>query len=97
MLHTSKVHRTKICGVRDGKSLENTPGETLDDTTYEKHLEACGEEWDKDGTDHDYHASDHCLLVSDPFGNVSVDDETENTPNLFHVKMRLSNIRDRHT
>jgi hypothetical protein len=82
VLRTSKVGWAKISGIRNRKSLEDTPRQTLDDTTDEKHLETRGKEWDADRADHDHHASNHCLLVSNPLGDVSVDDETEDASDL---------------
>jgi hypothetical protein len=58
----------------------------LNDASNEEHLQAGREEGDADGGSHEHHASDHCLFVSDPFGNVTVDDETNDASNLLdHV------------
>jgi len=79
---SSEVHRAEIRSIRDRKCLENTPWKTLDDTSDKEHLQSCGEERDEDGSCHEQHAGNHGLLVSDPFSDVAVDDETENASNL---------------
>lgn len=80
--HTSELQGTKIRSIRNGKCLENTPGETLDDATYKEHFQASREEWNEDGTDHEDHAANHGFFVSDPFCDVAVDDETKDASNL---------------
>lgn len=77
--------RAQVCRVRDCESLEDAPGQSLDDTSDEEHLETGREKGDKDGSRHDDHADDHGLLVADPFGDVTVDDQTEDTTDLLLV------------
>lgn len=81
----TEVCRAEIGSVGDGKSLEDTPRQTLDDTSHEEHLKTSGEEWNEDSADHDNHAANHGLLVADPLSNVTVDDQTENASNLYFV------------
>jgi hypothetical protein len=83
---------TEIGGVRDCKCLENTPWETLDDATDEEHLQASREEWDADRRGHKHHAGNHRLLVSDPLGDVAVDDQTENATNLLELALRSASL-----
>jgi hypothetical protein len=78
--------RTQICSIRDRKCLKHTPGKTLNNSTNEEHLEASGEEGNADSANHEYHAANHRLLVSDPFGDVSVDDESEDAADLSSVQ-----------
>lgn len=80
--HTSELHGTKIRSIRDGKCLENTPRETLDDTTDKEHFQTSREEWNEDGADHEDHAANHGFLVSDPFCDITVDDKTKDATNL---------------
>lgn len=81
--HTSKMHRAEICRVGNGKCLEDTPWETLDDTAHEEHLQAGREEWNKDSANHEDQATNHCLLVSYPFCDISVDDEADDASDLW--------------
>jgi len=79
---SSEMHRAEIRSIRDRKCLEDTPWKTLDNTSDKEHLQSCREERDEDGSSHEQHAGNHGLLVSNPFSDVSVDDETENASDL---------------
>ena len=74
--------RAEISCIGDRECLEDTPWKTLDDTTNKEHFQTFREEWDEDGANHDDHATDQRPLVSEPLGDVSVDDKTENASNL---------------
>ena len=58
----------------------------MDDTSDKEHLETLGEEWDEDGANHDDHAANHGLLVANPFGDIAVDDQTEDATNLWQCQ-----------
>lgn len=70
------MSRAEICGIRDGKGLEYTPWQTLNDATDKEHLKTSREEGNEDGGSHENHAADHCLLVTNPLGDIAVDNET---------------------
>jgi hypothetical protein len=92
----SQVSWAEIGGVRDREGLENTPWQSLDDTTDEEHLETGGEEGNADGAGHEDHAANHGFLVSDPFGNVAIDNETQNASNLSPLALLFWRV-DKHT
>jgi hypothetical protein len=94
-VRTSEMRRAEIRSIRDRKRLEDTPWKTLNDATNEEHLQSRREEWDADGTDHEHHAANHSLLVSNPFGDVAVDDESENASNLVSLVKPKSCEADR--
>ena len=77
------MHRAEICRIGNGECLEDTPWETLDNTTHKEHLQAGREEWDEDGSNHEYQAANHCLLVSYPFCDIAVDNKTDNASDLW--------------